>query len=322
MAQTDLDKLAVLINEVTGMSGGGVVGHADGGNTAPIGDATEIAKDNKKQGKEQRLKDKKLTEEEDEELKTEQMLRQYIRNKIIAIQEVKRKQEEPLRQIIRQLLREGDVSDVHPHRATGINVLEDVLKKAIPTLRADFKRLTTDKAQRDSFRAHIINAVKQQLAPSMVNDKFQPGDPITPSGLLDEPEGGRPEDALGLEEEFRALKEADIDIDITDDDQVPGDPSKKVPVEDDDTPSEQEEFASGLEDMDETGRNMAYTSFRKVSQYILDAYDSLANMDDKEIFIDYLITNLKLYFDKFETEMQSTVDEPTTDSYETAAKTA
>jgi hypothetical protein len=132
MAQTDLDKLAVLINEVTGMSGGGVVGHADGGNTAPIGDATEIAKDNKKQGKEQRLKGKKLTEEEDEELKTEQMLRQYIRNKIIAIQEVKRKQEEPLRQIIRQLLREGDVSDVHPHRATGINVLEDVLKKAIP----------------------------------------------------------------------------------------------------------------------------------------------------------------------------------------------
>jgi hypothetical protein len=126
------------------------------------------------------------------------------------------------------------------------------LRKQFPTLRADFKRLTTDKAQRDSFRAHIINAVKQQLAPSMVNDKFQPGDPITPSGLLDEPEGGRPEDALGLEEEFRALKEADIDIDITDDDQVPGDPSKKVPVEDDDTPSEQEEFASGLEDMDET----------------------------------------------------------------------
>lgn len=322
MAQTDLEKLADLISEAVGMTGGAIVGHAGGGREAPIGDPKEIVKDNKKQEKEQRLKGKKLTEEESEDLKTEQMLRQYIRNKIAAIHEEKRKQEEPLRQVIRQLLREGDISDVHPHRATGINVLEDVLKKAIPTLRADFKRLTTDKAQRDSFRAHIINAVKQQLAPSMVNDKFQPGDPIAASGLLDEPEEGRPEDVLGLEEEFRALNEAGIDIDVTGDDQVPGDPSKKVPIEDDDTPSEQEEFATGLEGMDETGRNMAYTSFRKISQYILDAYDSLANIDDKEIFIDYLITNLKLYFDKFETEMQSSVDEPTTDSYETAAETA
>ncbi len=64
---------------------------------------------------------------------------------------------------------------------------------------------------------------------------------------------------------------------------------------------------------------MAYTSFRKVSQYILDAYDSLANMEDKEVFIDYLITNLKLYFDKFEDELQKSVEEPTTDQYKDAA---
>ena len=317
MVQTNLDKLTDLINEMTSMGGGAVQGAIT---KTPIGDPEEIKKDNKKQEKDQRLKGKKLTEEETEDLQTERMLRKYIRNKIKSLKEAHNKQENALRQVIRKLLSEGDVSDVHPHRATGINVLEDVLKKAIPTLRADFKRLTTDKAQRDSFRAHIINAVKQQLAPSLVNDKFQPGDPITPSGLLDEPEEARPEDALGLTEEFAALDEAEIEVDIDDD--IPGDPSKKVPVEDDDTPSEQEEFGGGLEGMDETGRNHAYTSFRKVSQYILDAYDSLANMDDKEIFVDYLITNLKLYFDKFETEMQSAVDEPTTDSYEDAAKTA
>ena len=322
MAQNDLDKLTDLINEMTGMTGNAVAGHVGGGKKAAIGDPKEIAQDNERQKKAQRLKGKPLTEEEEEELQTERKLRRYIRNKIQSLQENQKKQEEPLRKIIRQLLREGDVSDVHPHRATGINVLEDVLKKAIPTLRADFKRLTTDKAQRDSFRAHIINAVRQQLAPSLVNDKFQPGDPIKPSGLLDEPEQERPEDVLGLEEEFRALEEAEIEVDVTDDDQVPGDPAKKVPIEDDDTPSEQEEFGGGLEGMDETGRNHAYTSFRKVSQYILDAYDSLANMDDKEIFVDYLITNLKLYFDKFETEMQSSVTEPTTDSYEDATKTA
>ncbi|RPG05074.1 MAG: hypothetical protein CBE07_002935 [Pelagibacteraceae bacterium TMED247] len=63
---------------------------------------------------------------------------------------------------------------------------------------------------------------------------------------------------------------------------------------------------------------MAFTCFKKVSQYILDAYDSLANPKDKEIFIDYLITNVKLYFDKFESEIAKTVDEPTTDEYENA----
>jgi len=318
MAQTDLDKLTDLINEMS--SAGAAVGHVGG---TALGEKDKVLQDNEQQKKKAKLKGKRLTEEEDEDIdtQTEQMLRKYIRSKIALFHEVQRKQEEPLRKIIRQLLREGDVSDVHPHRATGINVLEDVLKKAIPTLRADFKRLTTDKAQRDSFRAHIINAVKQQLAPSLVNDKFQPGDPIAASGLLDEPEEGRPEDAIGLSE-YDELAEADIEVGVEDDDQIPGDPSKKVPVEDDDAPSEQEDFGSGLEGMDETGRNHSYTSFRKVSQYILDAYDSLANMDDKEIFVDYLITNLKLYFDKFETEMQSAVEEPTTQSYEDTKKEA
>ena len=307
MARTDLDKLSDLISEVS--SAGGAVGYAS---KAPLGEKDEIEEDNEKQKQDAKLKGKRLAEEE-QEIQTEQMLRKYIRNKIQLMKEAQHKEEGPLRDVIRQLIQEGDISDVHPHRATGINVLEDVLKKAIPTLRADFKRLSTDKSQRDSFRAHIINAVKEQLAPSLVNDKFHPGDPIAASGLLNAPE---PE--MELEEVFAALDEAEVDVGIDND--VPGDPGKKVPIEDDDTPSEQEQFGGGLEGMDETGRNHAYTSFRKVSQYILDAYDSLANMDDKEIFVDYLITNLKLYFDKFETEMQSTVEEPTTQSYEDAKK--
>ena len=51
---------------------------------------------------------------------------------------------------------------------------------------------------------------------------------------------------------------------------------------------------------------------------MLDAYDSLANPKDKEIFLDYLVTNLKLYFDKFESELSNTVEEPTTPEYNTA----
>ena len=148
--------------------------------------------------------------------------------------------------------------------------------------------------------------------PSLVNDKYRQGSASgEPSALLSEPVGGEPEldelDEAGIE-----LTEIDVDV---------GDDEKKIPVEDDDTPTEEEEFGSGLEDMDETGRNMAYTSFRKISQYVLDAYDSLANPKDKEIFLDYLVTNLKLYFDKFEAELSSSVEEPTTKEYDTTAGT-
>ena len=276
------------------------------------------------------------------EIQTERMLRKYINQKIKSIFEEKRKKqfmdEYALRQVIRQILSEGDVSDVHPHRSTGINVLEDVLKKSIPTLRSDYKRLTTDKAQRDSFRAHIIKAVTDQLKPSLVNDRYpleaptpnpmdKPSDemqsdvqkaaggsipePEAPEEPIEEPDAGADDDFLA---DMEALEEAEIDIDIEDE----ATPEKKLDVEDDDGPSDEEKFGTGLEGLDETGRNMAYTSFRKISQYILDAYDSLANMEDKNVFVDYLITNLKLYFDKFEDELLTQPEEPTTDQYQQA----
>ena len=227
----------------------------------------------------------------------EKALRLVIRKEIME-QMKKPSEEQILRSLIRKMLTEGDLSDIHPHRSTGINTLEDVLKKSIPTLRTDFKRLTTDKKQRDSFRAHVIKAVKDALMPELVKGSYG-----VEGSLMAEPEVA-PEDS-----ELAELEEADIQIDVQDDE-------KKIPVEADDEPRPEEEFGSGLEGMDETGRNMAYTSFRKVSQYILDAYDSLANPKDKEIFVDYLVTNLKLYFDKFEDELQSTVVEPTTSQYD------
>ena len=245
---------------------------------------------------------------------TEKLMREYIRKKIKENLTNKNKhlfqQEETLRKVIRKIIKEGDISDVHPHRSTGINMLEDVLKKAIPTLRMDFKRLTTDRKQRDSFRSHIIKAVEDSLRPMKANDQYLSGQASgQPSALLDEPLG-----ADSAEEEIpelQDLEEADIDIDITDDE-------KKIPVEDDDKPSDEEVFGTGLEDQDETGRNMAFTSYKKVSQYILDAYDSLANPKDKEVFTEYLITNLKMYFDKFEDELQNTVEEPDSPSYQQA----
>ena len=135
---------------------------------------------------------------------------------------------------------------------------------------------------------------------------------------MDEPLGNLEEDD-SLDLELAELEEQDIEVDITGNELAADEEDRKIPVEDDDEPSPEEDFGTGLEDMDETGRNMAFTSFKKVSQYILDAYDSLANPKDKEVFTEYLITNLKLYFDKFEDELQNTVEEPTSQSYQQQA---
>lgn len=256
-----------------------------------------------------------LAEEDKQMNKEEKALRVHIRKKISKMYSENQKKEYELRKVIRSLLKEGDISDVHPHRSTAINTLEDVLKKAIPTLRTDYKRLTTDASQRQSFRAHILKAMQDSVAPAMNNAKYGEG-----GALLSEPtnleadevadEAGEDladtEEEGGLEDELAALEEADVQIDLTDKE----DDEKKLNVEPDEEPDEKSDFGGGLEGMDETGRNMAYTTFRKISQYILDAFDMLANTKDKEVFIDYLLTNTKLYFDKFESELQKTVDEP------------
>ena len=144
---------------------------------------------------------------------------------------------------------------------------------------------------------------------SYINDRYGQEQPEAEGSLLSSPEEE-------LAEELSMLDEIDVEID--DGETQPGDELKKIPIEDDDTPSEEEEFGTGLETMDQTGRNMAFSCYKKVQQYILDAYDSLANAEDKKIFFDYLITNTKLYFDKFEDELQNTVEEPTTPEYEQA----
>ena len=44
----------------------------------------------------------------------------------------------------------------------------------------------------------------------------------------------------------------------------------------------------------------------------------LSNPEDQEVFYDYLIANLKLYFDKFESELADTISEPTNQAYDDA----
>ena len=81
--------------------------------------------------------------------------------------------------------------------------------------------------------------------------------------------------------------------------------------------------AFGIEGQDMTGRNAAFKTLKKVEKQIASTYADLGNEQDEETFYDYLITNVKLYLDKFEDDLQPTITpEPTTPEYEAAAAEA
>ena len=94
----------------------------------------------------------------------EYKLRMTIRKAIHNIVESETNKEDKLRSFIRKLIKED--AEKSPHRSTGINVLEDLLKKIVPQLEQDYKKLTSNAEQRESFRTHVVNAVQNALAPS------------------------------------------------------------------------------------------------------------------------------------------------------------
>ena len=100
-----------------------------------------------------------------EDMIEELFLRENIRKIIKGIANKKLEEEKKLRLLIRNLILQEAKTNVPEkvHPSTGINVLEDLLKKIIPQLERDYKVLTTDEAQRRSFRSHILNAVVKTL---------------------------------------------------------------------------------------------------------------------------------------------------------------
>ena len=69
---------------------------------------------------------------------------------------------------------------------------------------------------------------------------------------------------------------------------------------------------------DTTGRNKAERVYPTIEKSVVDYYSELDNPEDMEMFYDYLIANIKLYFDKWDSETSATVEEPTNDEYDQA----
>jgi len=238
-----------------------------------------------------------------EELIDEIKLRKGIREVIESIQKQQVLKEERLRKIVRQMLMEKQVSDIDPAPSnfTGINVLEDLLKKIVPVLEVDYKKLTTSREQRGSFRSHIVKGIENLLAPVEVT-------------------------ADAGKEDIEVVDDEDKFIDVLEEDELEEKVSVRVGGDKfidvdkkEQTPAEKEEGeleTFTIKGKDLTGRNMAYDTFKRTSTHIIDAYDVLSDEKDQDVFYDYLITNVKLYFDKFEDELAPSVSEPTTAEYE------
>jgi len=237
--------------------------------------------------------------------KEEKELRSHIRTLVRHVKTKRLNEEQQLRNIINSLvdyeinvMTEAATADTDPtpNKSTGINVLEDLLKKIVPVLQDDFKLITTEEGQRKSFRAHIVKAIVDTLTPVAANTEA----------------GGGAGESRELEEE--------IDIEVGDEDDekfidIRTDAEKAAEEEPDDP---RDDFGTGLEGEDQTGRNMAYMTFKKIENNIIDSYELLSNPEDQELFYDYLIANVKLYFDKFEDELAGNVEEPTNQAYDMA----
>ena len=241
------------------------------------------------------------------------------KNTIMSLFELKKK--------IRLLSEEAE--EIVAQNSTGINVLSDVLKQIIPIIKQSYDLLTTSQDQRKSFRAHIVqNALNTIMQVDMtetmsgeeegLDDELPDKPAVVPNDLEGDQEGNP------IDQDIESLAEAislDLEDSIEEQEGNPEDSDKKIPIEDDD-PNEDvaqkvakdSEFVE-ISGLDATGRNLAYKTFPRIKKQIADAYAMLFDPDDKEEFSDYLIANLKLYFDQFDKEMEPMIDEPSSKQY-------
>jgi hypothetical protein len=233
------------------------------------------------------------------QLIAEELIREHIRKRIAIKLDQQKLAEGKIRKVIRKLI-EAETGTEEASRSTGINVLADLLEKIIPIVQDDYKMLTTSEEQRHSFRNHIIHAIENSLRP--IESQNQGEEAVATENI----EYTIDADTL--------LEKINIDLDP----QADGKEEQSVEGEfiDIEGTEEGDDPFVRIEDQNETGRNFAAMTFKAVEKQIVDAYDMLADEADKDVFYDYLITNMLLYFDKFEDELQANLPDVTTDEYE------
>jgi hypothetical protein len=272
----------------------------------------------------------------------EQKLRAFIKAGIIKKKKERLEEQikqalykNKLRSIVRNiLLREStEVNTDTPNRSTGINVLATTLKLVIPIIKQGYEQLTSSPEQRKSFRAHVIqNAINTLVRVDLTTgseEERRAGDEEREEVKMpNNPEVGT-EEEIDIEEPVDELEEQE-EIDVT----IGDDEDKFIDIDADDEPEEGDEEPEGATDvakavtgekefvqlggLDDTGMEMAQRTFPKVQKQIADGYAMLSLKNDKEDYADFLVANLKMYFDQFDQAETVELPEPTSPEYEKA----
>ena len=274
-----------------------------------------------------------------QELQTEMMMREYIRNKIKKqLHEEKKRseqQEYQLRLVIRGLIKEAKEM-ANPHPNTGINKLRDAFRKAKPTLKTKYQQLTSTSEQRETFTAHMLRAfvrlydeldalqAQGDIESSLQDIESSAGAPAG-EGDLEAPPENTEDNLDSLLEAI--LKEVDVNITddeidvVTDEDEKEKEANKSQTQKDFEKKKEKDaekaDFGGDLAG-DTTGRNQAFDAFRLVQSYFSDAYLDLANEDDQKMYRDWCLYNLKLLFQNFEESLPQAPEEPNIENPEGA----
>lgn len=265
---------------------------------------------------------------EDKQKQLENILRQYIRDALnkkvnAKLQSVTEKRmENEIRSLVRTRILEAKKSPI-PQDNTGANILEETLRRIVPIIKDAFFALTSDIGQRRSFRAHIINGFRNALSPYRTLQGYEadgvdagPDQSEKELGLLPADPRGQPmneididinNDAARAKEQGDQIDDNDNGIPDAEENFIEVEPDKKKEVSV--NPQKEEDDKFGIPGEDATGRNVALQAFKKIEKAITDDYSMLDSKKDREIFYEYGIINLKLYFDRWEEELQNNIKE-------------
>ena len=178
--------------------------------------------------------------------KEEQLLREFVRDNLVAPILEEQKREQQVRRWVRSLIREAQEETVlmnlyeakdmaNPHPNTGINKLRDAILKGEKT---KFQQLTTAPEQRESFTNHFLNAIvnlfdeldalsaqgteAEEIDTSAVIDTDEiaaPPSDISSDDMADDIESGL-SDLENLQEAILESILREIEVDVQDDEEV------------------------------------------------------------------------------------------------------
>jgi hypothetical protein len=211
------------------------------------------------------------------EIKEEQQLRKAVRGAIKLLETRRLEEETTLRQIIRKLISEG-ASKIKVHDTTAGNYLERLFSTTnfLSTLRDDYHALRTSPAQRESFAAHLMHAMKALLSRDSLN---------------------RQEDDEQEEQETRlkATPETGFDINVTD-----TETKKERTLE-----TEEVEKFQMLPGMDESGAAAAERTWNVLEPSVTNELALTLDPRDRKQFGEYLLINTAGYLKEWEAVISS-----------------